>query len=268
MKKALLVDGMSDVAAAKTAINILRYDSESVVAVIASGNDMPRSAQDLLGVGGDVPVLPSVSDVVEADQLILGTTPPGGRITPAWRQAIEIAITRGWDVVSGMHEFLGDDPNLVDLAHRHDARLVDVRKTDFHSVATRHGLREDCLRIHTVGHDSNVGKMVVSFETARALQRSGYDAQFVPTGQTGIMLAGHGIPMDAVVSDFLNGAAEELVRRNQDHDILLIEGQGSVVNPMFSAVTLGLLHGCMPDRRENARFSDRRVPGVSPVRSR
>lgn len=89
--------------------------------------------------------------------------------------------------------------------------------------------------------------MVVSFEITRALAKRGYDAQFVPTGQTGIMVAGHGIPMDAVVSDFLNGAAEELVRRNQEHDILLIEGQGSIVNPMFSGVTLGLLHGCMPD---------------------
>ena len=93
----------------------------------------------------------------------------------------------------------------------------------------------------------SVGKMVTAIETQRALVRQGFDAKFVATGQTGIMVEGDGCPIDCVVADFINGAAERLVLANQDHDILVIEGQGSLCHPRYSPVTLGLLHGCMPD---------------------
>lgn len=246
-RKVLLIGSTNDLAAAKTAINILRYDHRQVVALLVTGSCVATTANEMLGVGGDTPIVTSIAAVGEADQLVLGTVPPGGRIEAAWRDIIRGAVQRGWDVISGMHQFISDDAEFVRLAAEHGANLVDVRKTEFREVASRKGIREDCLRIHTVGHDSNVGKMVVSLEAARALQSAGHDAQFVATGQTGIMIAGDGLPMDAVVADFLNGAAEELVRRNQHHDILLVEGQGSIVNPMFSGVTMGLLHGCMPD---------------------
>jgi uncharacterized NAD-dependent epimerase/dehydratase family protein len=98
-----------------------------------------------------------------------------------------------------------------------------------------------------VGHDCNVGKMVVSLEVSLALNKAGFDAKFVATGQTGIMIEGDGCAVDAVVVDFINGAAEKLVLANQHHQILLIEGQGSISHPRYSAVTLGLLHGCLPD---------------------
>src|SRR5690606_36239199 len=97
-----------------------------------------------------------------------------------------------------------------------------------------------------VGHDCSVGKMVVSIEVTQGLKRRGFDAKFVATGQTGIMVEGDGLPIDCVVADFVSGAAERLVLMNQHHDILLVEGQGSLVHPSYSSVTLGLLHGCLP----------------------
>ncbi len=108
------------------------------------------------------------------------------------------------------------------------------------------GLREACLRILTVGHDCSVGKMVTSMELTRALKQRGHDAKFVATGQTGIMVEGDGCPIDRVIGDFVSGAAEKLVLNNQHHEILVIEGQGSLIHPSYSAVTLGLLHGSSP----------------------
>ena len=145
-----------------------------------------------------------------------------------------------------MHDFLSDDKELAAAARKQGVRLVDVRKNDEHDVARREGIRDDCLRIQTVGNDCSLGKMVVTIEIARQLQRRGHDAKFVATGQTGIMIEGDGCPIDCVVGDFINGAAERLVLANQHHDILLIEGQGSLAHPEYSSVTLGLLHGSMP----------------------
>jgi uncharacterized NAD-dependent epimerase/dehydratase family protein len=156
------------------------------------------------------------------------------------------AISRGMNIVSGLHQFLQDDPEFSAAARQHGVELVDVRRNSERDVATREGIRDECLRIHAVGHDCCVGKMVSAIEVTLGLKRAGYDAQFVATGQTGILIAGDGCPIDCVVADFVNGAAEKLVRNNQHHDILLIEGQGSLAHPKYSAVTLGLLHGCMP----------------------
>ena len=124
--------------------------------------------------------------------------------------------------------------------------LKDIRKNSARDVAHRKGIRADCLRILTVGNDCSLGKMVTSLELARALQKKGHNAKFVATGQTGILIEGDGIPIDAVVGDYINGAAERLILQNQHHDILIVEGQGSIVHPRYSSVTLGLLHGSMP----------------------
>ncbi len=124
--------------------------------------------------------------------------------------------------------------------------IHDVRKNNERDVANRRNLREDCLRIHTVGQDCSVGKMLASVEITLGLKARGHDAKFVATGQTGIMIEGDGCPVDCVVSDFVNGAVEKLVLANQHHDILVVEGQGSLSHPRYSAVTLGLLHGCVP----------------------
>ena len=149
-------------------------------------------------------------------------------------------------VVSGLHDFLADDVELAQAAARHGGQLVDLRRNDEHDVANRRGIRQGCLRIHTVGNDCSVGKMVAAVELARGLARAGVDAAFVATGQTGILVAGGGCPVDRVIGDFISGAAEKLVLANQQHEVIVVEGQGSLFHPRYSGVTLGLLHGLMP----------------------
>jgi uncharacterized NAD-dependent epimerase/dehydratase family protein len=150
------------------------------------------------------------------------------------------------DVVAGLHDFLADDPEFAQAAEKHRVTLTDIRKNNETDIARRHGIRDDCLRILTVGHDCSVGKMVTTMELANGLKRAGQDAHFIATGQTGIMVSGDGCPVDRVIADFVSGAVEKMLREHQHHDILLIEGQGSLVHPSYSGVTLGLLHGAIP----------------------
>jgi uncharacterized NAD-dependent epimerase/dehydratase family protein len=241
----ILTEGHSEPICAKTAVSVIRYCPQDVVALFDRG-EAGRTAGDLLGVGGDLPVIGDLGAAPQANALMIGIAPSGGRIPPAWREIILQAIDRGMDIISGLHQFLSDDAEFAAAAARRNVALVDVRRNSERDVATRTGIREDCLRIHTVGQDCCVGKMVTAIEVANGLQRRQHDAQFVATGQTGIMIAGHGCPVDCVVSDFVNGAAEKLIKANQQHDILVIEGQGSLAHPKYSAVTLGLLHGCLP----------------------
>lgn len=244
-KYLILTEGRSNPHRAKTATNVVRYCPRQVVALLDS-TQRGQTSQALLGVGGDLPVVGSIAEAPTANTLLIGIALPGGEMPLEFRRVILEAIRRRMDVVSGLHTFLSDDPEFAAEARQHGVTLVDVRKNNERHVAKRLGLREECLRIHTVGNDCSVGKMVASLELALALQRRGYDAKFVATGQTGIMIAGDGIPIDCVVADFVNGAAEKLMLENQQHDILLVEGQGSLLQPSFSSVTLGLLHGCLP----------------------
>ncbi len=242
---ALLTDGFSTPFLAKTAISLLRY-RQSDIACVLDAAEAGQSADSLFGAGGGVPVVASLKEV-DADALFIGIAPPGGALPDHWQGIIVEALSSGIDVVSGLHDFLSDNQDFVAAAKASGARLIDVRKNDEHETAQADGFHTNCLRIHTVGHDCSVGKMVTSLEIHRGLVESGEDAQFLATGQTGIMISGEGIPIDCVVADFVNGAAEKLVKKNEQHDILLIEGQGSISHPSFSAVTLGLLHGCAPD---------------------
>ena len=150
------------------------------------------------------------------------------------------------DVVSGLHDFLVDDAEFAAAARAQGVQLVDIRLNREREVARRKELREECVRMHTVGHDCSVGKMVTAVEVTNELKRRGHDAKFIATGQTGIMVEGDGVPVDCVVADFVSGAIERLILQHQHRDFLLIEGQGSLVHPSYSGVTLGLLHGCSP----------------------
>jgi uncharacterized NAD-dependent epimerase/dehydratase family protein len=244
-KLVILTEGHSNPHTAKTACSVIRYRPEEVVAVL-DATQAGRRCQDLLDVGGDLPVIASLDDAPQANGLLIGIAPPGGKIPQPWRKIILAAIHRGMDVVSGLHEFLSDDPEFAAAARTAGVQLTDVRKNQEKTIARRVGLRPDCLRVHTVGHDCSIGKMVASIEITRGLKKAGHDAKFVATGQTGIMVEGDGCPIDCVVADFVSGSAEQLVLTNQQHDILLIEGQGSLVHPSYSSVTLGLLHGCLP----------------------
>jgi len=242
----LLTDGHSTPFLAKTAINLLRYRGQDVVGVLDQ-HEAGKPAADVFGVGGSTPVVAHLQQVPQADALYVGIAPPGGKLPLEWRDLILEAIERGWDIVSGLHDFVHLNPDYAQAAARAGVHLIDVRHNHFRDIATGRGLSERCVRIHTVGHDCSLGKMVVAVEVQRALQAAGQRAHFLATGQTGIMISGQGVPVDCVVADFVNGAIEQLVRATEDADFQLIEGQGSISHPAYSAVTLGLLHGCAPD---------------------
>lgn len=242
----VVTDGFRDPETAKTAICLLRYRAEAVVAVLdreAAG----RTCGEVFGVGGIIPVVGSLAEAGEADGLVVGIAPPGGRIPPRWRPIILEAIARRMTIVSGLHEFLREDAEFRRAAEQSGARLIDLRDNDEREIARRKGIRPGCLRLHTVGNDCCSGKMVAAVELARGLSRSGVDAAFVATGQTGILVAGGGCAVDRVIADFLSGAAERLVLANQHHEAIVVEGQGSLFHPCYSCVALGLLHGVMPD---------------------
>ncbi len=244
-KLVILTEGHSNTHTAKTACSVLRYRPEEVEAVL-DGTQQGMTAEQLLGVGGSIPVIGSLDEAPNANTLLIGIAPPGGKIPDSWLSVVLSAITRGMDVVSGLHDFLSDDAEFAQAAKNHKTQLIDVRKNNEHEIARRNGLREDCLRIHTVGHDCSVGKMVAAIEIVNELKRQEYDAKFIATGQTGILVEGDGCPVDCVVADFVSGAVERLILKHQHHDILVVEGQGSLVHPSYSGVTLSLLHGCLP----------------------
>jgi uncharacterized NAD-dependent epimerase/dehydratase family protein len=241
----LLTEGHSEPVAGKTASCLLRYASGRVVALLDS-TQAGRTAGDLFGVGGSIPVVAQLADAGDADELVIGIAPSGGRIPPAWKPVLLEAIGRGMRIVSGLHDFLGDDPDLAAAAAARGVEIRDVRRNDERDVSSRQGIREGCLRLLTIGQDCSVGKMVAAVELARGLTRRGVDAKFVATGQTGIMVEGDGCPIDRVISDFVNGAVEKQVLAHQHHDVLVVEGQASITHPRYSAVSTGLLHGCMP----------------------
>lgn len=245
-KMVVLTDGYLRSFRAKTAHSVIRYRPEEVVAVL-DAECAGSTCADVLGYGGPIPVVGTLDEVGQADTLLLGIAPPGGRMPPEWKSLILEAIARGMHVLSGLHDFLRDDPELAAAAEKRGVRLTDVRANDEHDVASFEGLEESCLRIHTVANDCSCGKMTTAIEITDGLQKRGLDSKFVATGQTGIMIEGDGSPIDCVVADFVSGAAEKLVLANQSRDVLLIEGQGSLFHPRYSAVTLGLLHGVRPD---------------------
>jgi D-glutamate N-acetyltransferase len=241
----ILTQGYARSLKAKTAVSLLRYRPRRVVAVL-DPDEAGRNARDVFGVGGDIPVVGSLDQATDADTLLIGVATAGGVLPQPMRATILDAIERGFNVESGLHTFLSDDPELSQAAHAAGVTLNDVRKNDERGVAQRKNINDTCLRIQTVGNDCSVGKMVVAIELAEALSKAGHDAAFVATGQTGIMIEGSGIPIDCVVADFINGAAEKLILQNQHHGVIVIEGQASLVQPRYSSVSLGLLHGCVP----------------------
>ena len=153
-----LTEGHTNPHTAKTAASVIRYRPDEAVAVLDStnaGGDLPA----LLGVGQNVPIIASLAEApADANTLLLGIAPPGGKIPPSWREVILQAIARGMDILAGLHDFLNDDPEFVAAAKAHGVKLIDVRKNHEKSIARRVGINPNCLRIHTVGHDCSIGK--------------------------------------------------------------------------------------------------------------
>jgi uncharacterized NAD-dependent epimerase/dehydratase family protein len=246
MKKLLvLAEGKSaDPHYGKTARGVLEYGPNPVVAVV----DSTQAGTTLHG----VPVVGSVAEGLTLPErpttALVGVAVAGGRLPPEWREIIRACIEARLDVESGMHEFLADDEEFARLAREYGVQLRDLRRPpDDLSVSTGANLEHGATVVLTVGSDCAIGKKTVAVELDREARRRGLRSVFVPTGQTGIMIAGWGIAVDAVVADFLAGAAERLVVEGSSRgDLLFVEGQGSLVHPQFSGVTLGLYHGSAP----------------------
>ncbi|HEY6866865.1 MAG TPA: DUF1611 domain-containing protein [Candidatus Eisenbacteria bacterium] len=246
---ALLAEGRFTPLDAKTAVGVLRYRADEVVAVIDSTR-AGRTAAACVGVGGSIPVVADLAGaaVLGAESLLVGVAPQGGELPAAWRATVLGAIERGWDVLSGLHVFLADDPELAARARAREARLLDVRRPPAaRRIAAGRAAGVGSTVILTVGSDCNVGKMTAALEIVRALERSGERAAFVATGQTGIFIADHGVVVDAVVADFVAGEVEALVlEAAASAGLVVVEGQGALGHPAYSGVTLALLHGACP----------------------
>lgn len=235
---------------AKTAIGVMRYGDQEPVAVVdqaTAGSQVSDHVPDL----PDVPIVPSVASLEPdtADALLIGVAPIGGAFPPDWREDVRTALERGWDVTAGLHDFLGADDEFAALAEETGATIWDVRRPP-DDLTVSEGIADtvDATVVCTVGTDCSVGKMTVSMEVAAAAREAGIDTAVVPTGQTAMVIEGWGTAVDRVPSDFVAGAVEDMVvTAASEHELIVVEGQGSLVHPAYSGVTLGILHGSMPD---------------------
>jgi uncharacterized NAD-dependent epimerase/dehydratase family protein len=240
----ILAEGFSgDPHYGKTMRGVLRYRGEDVVAIL----DSTRAGESEGGI-------PIVADVAAAlpfapTVALVGVATQGGRFPPAWRRVLRDCVTSGIGIENGLHEFIRDDPELAPLAAASGVTLTDLRRAPVGlDVPTGANLEVPGTIVLTVGSDCAIGKMTVSLELDREARSRGIASQFVPTGQTGIAIAGWGLSVDAVVADFIAGAAERLVVEGSERggELLLVEGQGSISHPAYSGVTLGLIHGSAP----------------------
>lgn len=253
---AILAEGSFGPYSAKTAVGVIRYSPDTVVAVVDSahaGQTADQALEDPGGVGVGIPV---VRDVAEAltytpDTLLIGIAPIGGKLPDSWRPGIMRALEAGLTLVSGLHFFLSDDPELAAAARAHNATIWDVRQPPAElAQRIREGQphRPGSHTVYFCGTDCNVGKMTAAFELWRAARDRGLSAGFAATGQTGIMISGEGIPADRFISDFLSGGVEAMTLDfTNRYDWVFVEGQGSLIHPAYSTVTLGLVHGAAPD---------------------
>jgi uncharacterized NAD-dependent epimerase/dehydratase family protein len=226
----------------KTLRGVMRYRRESVVAIL----DTKRVGETDDG----VPIVGRIDDALAFDPntALVGVVTQGGRFPADWRALLRTCVSKGLDLENGLHVRLKDDPELVELARQYDVELRDLREPPADlSTATGANLDVEATIVLTVGSDCAIGKMTATCELDLAARTRGLRSVFVPTGQTGIAIAGWGIAVDAVVSDFLAGAAEQLVVEGGERgDLLWVEGQGAILHPIYSGVTLGLIHGSAP----------------------
>ena len=245
----ILADGAFGPQTSKTANACIRYTPERVVGVV-DASQAGRTAQDVLGFGGAIPVVVSLDEGLRLrpSAILVGIAPAGGQLPGEWIELLERAIAQKLDIWSGLHQFVGDIPRLAALAREHGVAIHDLRRPPADLDVSRGRVRDIAATVVlTVGTDCNIGKMTTQLQLLDALRSRGIRTRFAATGQTGILIEGSGIGVDAVVADFIGGAAERLVLASaRDADLVLVEGQGSIIHPSFSGVTYGLLHGALP----------------------
>ncbi len=250
---AILAEGLFEWHYGKTATGVIRYGKDPVVAVI----DSTRAGMDVPQALGGAPFghgIPIVRDINEAlkyqpDTLLIGIAPMGGSLPTSWRWQLLTAIEHGLGLVSGLHMFLSDDEELRAAAEKRGVTIWDVRRPPAQNrVAQFLPHRPGSHTVLFVGSDCAVGKMTAALELDIEARKRGLSSAFVATGQTGIMISGNGLPVDRLISDFVAGMVEEMVLNfANEYDWVFVEGQGALNHPGYSPVTLGLVHGSMPD---------------------
>jgi len=248
---AILTEGLFDDHHAKTAHGVIRYGTREVVAVVDSSQAGRTASEVVPFCERPVPIVATLEEAVErgANTMLIGIAPTGGKLDAAWRARVLEAIGRGLNVEAGLHTILAEDPEFSAAAEARGVTLRDLRLPPPDIGVPQLNPRRPTLRVvHSVGSDVAIGKKAVTLELDMAARRRGLPSVYVPTGQTGIAIAGWGIAVDHVLSDYVSGAAERLVNEGSERgDLLFVEGQGCLYHPAYSAVTLGLLHGSLAD---------------------
>lgn len=235
----------------KTANAAIAYMRQNVLAVIDS-TKAGKTAHDILGYGDSVPVVGSMDEGLrlKPTHLLIGIAPPGGRLPEAWKEDIKKALSSGVHVLSGLHTILSDDPDLMS-ARSNGATITDYRKIPPESEVVPKGswTKRKARVILAVGTDCNIGKMTTMLQVMEEFRKRAVKADFVATGQTGMLLRGRGIAVDSIISDYTAGCIEKEVDQSvaEGYEYVLVEGQGALTHQAYSGVTLGLIHGTMPD---------------------
>jgi D-glutamate N-acetyltransferase len=246
----ILTEGQFGPHHGKTAMGVIRYGTDPIAAVLDS-SIAGRNVSEWVP-GRDIPAVATLDEALALpeppDTLLIGIAPTGGRLPDSWRRTILDAIDAGMEVHSGLHTFLGDDPEFSAEAAAKGVRIVDYRRPpERHETAVGRPHGPGKRVILTVGTDCAIGKMSVALELRKSALALGDQAVFVPTGQTGMMIDGWGVAVDRVISDFVQGTVEWMVEEAEARgDWILVEGQGSLDHPAYSSVTLGLIHGATP----------------------
>lgn len=247
---AILAEGSFNPKDSKTANAVLRFMPEAAVALIDS-TQAGKTAQQVIGYGGDTPVVSTFQETLKysPNTLLIGIAPMGGELPDEWRTIVLDAIGEGLDIVSGLHTFLSDDEEFTLAARANNVKIIDLRKPPADLVVSEDRWRErSSYVLLTVGTDVAIGKMTTLIQLMDFLRESTLNIVFIATGQTGLLFTDKGVCVDAVVSDFIAGSIEsEIMKVDSDFDLQLVEGQGSLFHQGYSGVTLGLIHGSMPD---------------------
>lgn len=248
----VLAEGRFSPLKSKTANGAIVYLPNQVVAVVDS-TKVGQTAQDVLGYGGTIPVVASIEEGLkfQPTDLLIGIAPTGGRLPQEWREWIKTALRNKLNILSGLHTIISDDEEFVRLSQENGVTITDWRKIpeEYEVVSKGNYRTRRAKTILTVGTDCNIGKMTTMLEVHNEFLKRGLKSDFIGTGQTGIMISGKGIAVDAIIGDYIAGCIEQWIDASNDegYDYIFVEGQGALTHQGYSGVTLGLMHGTMPD---------------------
>ncbi len=227
----------------KTARGVYFYSPHEIVAIVDRSH-AGMDASQLFPGRRSAPIYASLKDVKDDyDVLIIGYSPIGGKLPEFFRDEIRVALRGGKTIISGLHDFLSEDPEFRELAEKYGAEIRDVRKPP-ENLRVADGSGRGAPTVLVAGTDCSVGKMITTVELYKVAIKRGINAAFVATGQTGIMVgADEGIVIDRVPGDFMAGAVEMMINNIRDRELIFVEGQADLTHPAYSGVTLGILHG-------------------------